>query len=172
MSQVKPSHSTYGVTSFHVSFLSLDCSQNAFVSDCISYRRQESLPRVDLVLSLLGWRLHVWPSFLLTGFQVPSLSHVLRYCFGICVSVHTYSISTPLQNSTVLRDWNHMDWRDCKHIDCCEHSIVPFVHGLMINLSRAFIIYKYVARISLYWCGGWFLWNNTPCSGFLVSNKR
>ena len=55
-------------------------------------------------------------------------SYGLRYCFGICVSVRTHNISTPLQNSTVWPDCNYMDWCDCNRRDWREHSIGPFVH--------------------------------------------
>ena len=75
-----------------------------FSSNRLYYQRQESLPRVGLVFSAFRERFRVWPSFLRTGFHVPSPSYVLRYCFGICVFVRMYDISTPLQNSTVLTD--------------------------------------------------------------------
>ena len=65
-----------------------------FASDCLSYRRKESLSCVDLVFSAFWKRFHIWPSFLRTGFHVPSLSYILRYCFFICVSVCMYDIST------------------------------------------------------------------------------
>ena len=64
-----------------------------FVSDRLSYQRQDSLPYFDLVFSAFGERLCIWPSFLRTGFHIPSLSNILRYCFSICVSVCMYDIS-------------------------------------------------------------------------------
>ena len=63
------------------------------VYDRLSYQRKESLPRVDLVFSAFMEQLHIWPSFLRTGFHVLSPSYVLGYCFGICVSIRTYDIS-------------------------------------------------------------------------------
>ena len=43
---------------------------------------------------MFGERLRVWSSFLRVDFHVPSPSYVLSYCFGICVSVHMYDISS------------------------------------------------------------------------------
>ena len=67
-----------------------------------------------------------------TGFHVPPLSYILRYCCGAYVSVCTYGISTQLHNSTVWRDYNRMGWRDCNRMDWREHIIGPLVHGIMI----------------------------------------
>ena len=61
-----------------------------FASDRLSHQRWESFPRVGLIFISFEERLRVWPSFLWTGFYVPSPSYILRYCFGICVSVSTY----------------------------------------------------------------------------------
>ena len=55
------------------------------------------------------------------------LSHVLRYCCSVCVSVCMYDICTPLQNFTVWYDYNHMDWR--------KHVIDTFVHDIMIYFN-------------------------------------
>ena len=63
------------------------------------------------------------------------MSYVLRYCFGICVSVRRYDISTPLQNSTVLPDFYRMEWHDCNRMDWREHIIGPFLHDLMIGFK-------------------------------------
>ena len=74
-----------------------------FASDHLSYRRQEILPRVDLVLRAFGEHLHVCPSFLSTGFHVPPLSYLLNYCFGICVSVCTYDINSDFFNIKIWK---------------------------------------------------------------------
>ena len=72
---------------FHVSFLSLDRSQNDSRLTVFLTEGKESLPLANLVLSAFGERFRVWPYLLWTGFNVPSLSYALRYCFGMCVSV-------------------------------------------------------------------------------------
>ena len=47
----------------------------------------------------------------------------------------TYEISTPFQNSTVLRYCNRMHWCDCNRMDFHENSIGPFVHDRMIDFK-------------------------------------
>ena len=106
-----------------------------FMSDRISYQREDSLPHADIHFSSFRERLRVWLSFLQRVSHVLSQLYVLRYCFGICVYVRTFDIITPLQNSTILCDYNHMYWRDYNHMDGREHSIGPFVRDHMINFN-------------------------------------
>ena len=62
-------------------------------------------------------------------------SYVLRYCFGIYVSVRTYNIRKLFQNSTVLTDCYCMDWRDCNRMDWRGHSIGTFVQNIVIDFK-------------------------------------
>ena len=113
---------------FHVSILSLVSSGNSYAYGRLSYGQAYTyLPRHTYYVTVLVF---VWPYVRTT---LPHPCRTLRFC--VIATVWTGVTATI---------WIGV-----------STSLAHFCTILLPILSREVAIYKYVAQISLWWCGGW-----------------
>ena len=109
-SQVRPSHPTDGVTEFHVAFLSLDRYQNDSRLNIFLTKGKRVFHMS--ILSLMRSENSFASSCLFYGqastYRPPS--YVLHYCFGICLSVCTYDISTDFGHDRAVSKIDLRQW--------------------------------------------------------------
>ena len=148
-------HPTDGVTEFHVSFLYLDCSQNdsrltVFLTEDKRVFHVSILYLVCSGNGLVCGRLSYGQASKYRTRPTYYVTVLVFVCLYVCTTLsHPYRTVRVYLIATV---WTGVTATVCIGVSTELAHLCTIFWSI---LSRAFAIYKYIAQIYLWWCGGW-----------------